>query len=108
MTPFDSDKMTEECGVFGIFNSKDAAINTTLGLHSLQHRGQEAGGIVSCDGKYFSIHHADGLVSDNFNSPEVVDKLQGTMAVGHVRYSTAGKKTSRNYQIFYCTNYFLW
>ncbi len=97
-TPFDLDKLKEECGVFAIFNSKDAAVNTALGLHALQHRGQEAAGIVSCDRKYFSMHFADGLVSDHFNSPQVIDKLQGDIAIGHVRYSTAGKKTSRNYQ----------
>ena len=98
MIPFDNDKLNEECGVFGVFNSKDAAVNTALGLHALQHRGQEAAGIVACDGKYFSMHFADGLVSDNFNSQEIINKLEGNMAVGHVRYSTAGKKTSRNYQ----------
>ena len=97
-TPFDFDKLKEECGVFAIFNSKDASVNTALGLHALQHRGQEAAGIVSCDRKYFSMHFADGHVSDNFNSSEIIEKLQGDIAIGHVRYSTAGKKTSRNYQ----------
>jgi amidophosphoribosyltransferase len=97
MIPFD-DKLKEECGVFGIFNSKDASVNTALGLHALQHRGQEAAGIVSCDNGNFAMHFADGLVGDNFNSSEVVNKLQGDIAIGHVRYSTAGKKTSRNYQ----------
>lgn len=97
-TPFDCDKLKEECGVFAIFNNKQAAVNTALGLHSLQHRGQEAAGIVSCDRKYFSMHFADGLVGDSFNSKEIVEKLQGDIAIGHVRYSTAGKKTSRNYQ----------
>lgn len=98
MTPFDLDELHEECGVFAIYNSKDAAVNTALGLHSLQHRGHEAAGIIACDRKYFSMHFADGLVGDNFNSPQVVEKLQGDMAIGHVRYSTAGKKTARNYQ----------
>jgi amidophosphoribosyltransferase len=97
-TPFDLDKLKEECGVFAIFNSKDATVNTALGLHALQHRGQEAAGIVSCDRKYFSMHFADGLVSDHFNSPQVIEKLQGDIAIGHVRYSTAGKKSARNYQ----------
>jgi amidophosphoribosyltransferase len=92
------DKLREECGVFGIFNSKDASVNTALGLHALQHRGQEAAGIVSYNNKLFAMHFADGLVGDNFNSSEVVEKLQGDCAIGHVRYSTAGKKTSRNYQ----------
>ncbi len=97
MTPFD-DKLKEECGVFGIFNSKDAAVNTALGLHALQHRGQEAAGIVTCNNGNFAMHFADGLVGDNFNSPSVADKLQGEIAIGHVRYSTAGKKSARNYQ----------
>ena len=99
MTPFDfdDDKMKEECGVFGIFNSADAAVNTALGLHALQHRGQEAAGIVSSNGGAFSAHFADGLVGDNFNSEHVVQKLEGNAAIGHVRYSTAGKKTTKNY-----------
>jgi amidophosphoribosyltransferase len=92
------DELKEECGVFGIFNSKDAAVNVALGLHALQHRGQEAAGIVACDNGCFAVHFADGLVGDNFNSAEIVNKLQGDIAVGHVRYSTAGKKTARNYQ----------
>ncbi|MFT6332038.1 MAG: amidophosphoribosyltransferase [Lentimonas sp.] len=96
--PFDDDKLKEECGVFAIFNSKDASVNTALGLHALQHRGQEAAGIVTLDAGNFAMHFADGLVGDNFNSPEIVDKLQGDAAIGHVRYSTAGKKTARNYQ----------
>ena len=56
MIPFADDKLKEECGVFGIFNSKDAAVNTALGLHALQHRGQEAAGIVASDRRYFSMH----------------------------------------------------
>jgi len=98
------DKFQEECGVFGIYNSKEASINTALGLHALQHRGQEAAGIVSLqegsnqqDAEIF-VHFADGLVSDNFTSNEVIKKLPGNCAIGHVRYSTAGKKTARNYQ----------
>lgn len=100
MTPFDfnSDKLKEECGIFGIFNSADAAVNTALGLHALQHRGQEAAGIVVMQGAHLAAHFADGLVGDNFNSLKVVKKLAGDTAIGHVRYSTAGKKTSRNYQ----------
>ncbi len=98
MTPFDFDKMTEECGIFGIFNSADAAVNTALGLHALQHRGQEAAGIVVANEEGFSAHFADGLVGDNFNSIDVAKKLEGRLAIGHVRYSTAGKKTSKNYQ----------
>ena len=99
MTPFDFDKLKEECGIFAIYNSADAAVNTALGLHALQHRGQEAAGIVTMSGEFFSAHFADGLVSDNFNSSDIVKKLEGNSAIGHVRYSTAGKKTSRNYYI---------
>ena len=98
MIPFHDDKLKEECGIFGIFNSKDAAANTALGLHALQHRGQEAAGIVTSDREFFSVHFGDGLVGDIFNSEDVVKKLQGDIAIGHVRYSTAGKKTARNYQ----------
>jgi len=100
MTPFDfnSDKFKEECGIFGIFGSVDASVNTALGLHALQHRGQEAAGIFAMNNKEYSIHFADGLVGDNFSSSEIVRKLNGSSAIGHVRYSTAGKKTSRNYQ----------
>lgn len=101
MTPFDFDKFKEECGVFAIYGSADAAVNTALGLHALQHRGQEAAGIVTMSGEYFSSHFADGLVADNFNSVEVVKKLEGNLAIGHVRYSTAGKKNARNYQPIY-------
>jgi amidophosphoribosyltransferase len=72
-----------------------------LGLHALQHRGQEAAGIVSMSGELFSVHFADGLVADNFTSQKVVKKLEGDYAIGHVRYSTAGKKTARNYQPIY-------
>lgn len=101
MTPFDCDKLGEECGIFAIYDSADAAVNTALGLHALQHRGQEAAGIVTMLGEDYSAHFADGLVSDNFNSVDVVNKLQGNLAIGHVRYSTAGKKTSSNYQPIY-------
>ena len=96
------DKFNDECGVFAIYGSSDASVNTALGLHALQHRGQEAGGIVSMseDG-LFSAHFADGLISDHFNNQEIISKLIGNSAVGHVRYSTAGKKTARNYQPIY-------
>jgi amidophosphoribosyltransferase len=95
------DELHEECGVFAIFNSQDAAVNTALGLHALQHRGQEAAGIVVMSDDSFNAHFADGLVSDNFNSTEVIKKLEGTSAIGHVRYSTAGRKTARNFQPIY-------
>ncbi|MES2961131.1 MAG: amidophosphoribosyltransferase [Pseudomonadota bacterium] len=95
------DELHEECGIFAIHGSPDAAVNTALGLHALQHRGQEAAGIVTMTGDIYSVHFADGLVADNFTSQKVVKKLEGTSAIGHVRYSTAGKKTARNYQPIY-------
>lgn len=95
------DELHEECGVFAIYNSNDAAVNTALGLHALQHRGQESGGIVTMSGECFSAHFAEGLVADNFNSADIAKKLEGTSAIGHVRYSTAGKKTARNCQPIY-------
>jgi amidophosphoribosyltransferase len=95
------DKFKDECGIFAIYGSNDAAVNTALGLHALQHRGQEAAGIVSMLNENYFVHLADGLVADNFNSAEVVKKLEGNSAIGHVRYSTAGKKTARNYQPIY-------
>ncbi len=93
-----SDKFKDECGIFGIFDSCDAAVNCALGLHALQHRGQEAAGIVVDGPDGFAAHFADGLVGDNFNKKKVVEILAGNSAIGHVRYSTAGNKTSKNYQ----------
>lgn len=95
------DHFKDECGIFAIYGSNDAAINTALGLHALQHRGQEAAGIVAMDGENYTAHFAEGLVADNFTSKRVVKKLEGTSAIGHVRYSTAGKKTARNFQPIY-------
>src|SRR4051812_15459737 len=86
----DGDRLREECGVFGIFGHPDAAAITALGLHALQHRGQEAAGIVSFDGKRFHSERRMGLVGDTFSRREVIDRLPGTTAVGHVRYSTTG------------------
>lgn len=96
--PFDDDKLREECGIFGIFGTKDAAAHTVLGLHALQHRGQEAAGITSFDGKRFHSHKSLGLVGDNFSSEAVVNELQGLCAIGHVRYSTTGETVLRNVQ----------
>src|SRR5690242_8812609 len=80
MTEFDpnADRLREECGVFGIFGHPDAAAITALGLHALQHRGQEAAGIVSYDGKRFHSERRMGLVGDNFSRREVIDRLPGT------------------------------
>lgn len=97
-SPYDDDRLREECGVFGIFNAENAAAHTALGLHALQHRGQEAAGIVSFDGKQFYSHRALGLISDNFSSASIIDKLSGGMAIGHTRYSTTGETLLRNVQ----------
>jgi amidophosphoribosyltransferase len=94
----DGDRLREECGVFGIFGHPDAAAITALGLHALQHRGQEAAGIVSYDGKRFHSERRLGLVGDTFSRREVIDRLPGTVAVGHVRYSTTGETVLRNVQ----------
>ena len=94
----DEDHFHEECGVFGVFGHKDAAAHATLGLHALQHRGQEAAGIVSCDGVHFNTHRSLGLVGDNFSSEDVIGRLTGSMAIGHNRYSTAGETVLRNVQ----------
>ena len=93
------DKFHEECGVFGISGVTDeAAAHTALGLHALQHRGQEAAGIVSFDGKQFHAHRALGLVGDNFNKQSVIEPLKGHIAIGHNRYSTSGIPHLRNVQ----------
>ncbi|MGE0035580.1 MAG: amidophosphoribosyltransferase [Xanthobacteraceae bacterium] len=94
----DDDRLREECGVFGIINHPDAAAITALGLHALQHRGQEAAGIVSFDGARFHSERRMGLVGDNFSRREVIDRLPGTAAIGHVRYSTTGETILRNVQ----------
>src|SRR5499425_655699 len=94
----DDDRLREECGVFGIFGHPDAAAITALGLHALQHRGQEAAGIVSFDGKRFHSERRRGLVGDNFSRRDVSERLPGTSAIGHVRYSTTGETILRNVQ----------
>ena len=91
-------KLREECGVFGIFDAEEASVLTTLGLHSLQHRGQEGAGIVSYDGKKFYNIRKQGLVGDNFNDNEVLSNLPGRNAIGHVRYSTTGESKAENLQ----------
>ncbi|MEC8566227.1 MAG: amidophosphoribosyltransferase, partial [Pseudomonadota bacterium] len=92
------DRLREECGVFGVFGHPDATALTALGLHALQHRGQEAAGIVSFDGKQFHAERRLGLVSDHFTKASILDRLQGNMACGHVRYSTTGETILRNVQ----------
>ena len=93
----DADRLREECGVFGIFGHPDAAAIIALGLHALQHRGQEAAGIVSFDGKRFHSERRRGW-SRAFARREVIDRLPGTAAIGHVRYSTTGETVLRNVQ----------
>jgi amidophosphoribosyltransferase len=94
----DDDRLHEECGVFGILGHPEAAAFTALGLHALQHRGQEAAGIVTYDGQQFHTERRLGLVGDNFNKPEVLGRLTGSIAAGHVRYSTTGETILRNAQ----------
>ena len=94
-------KLKEECGVFGIFGNKDAAALTALGLHALQHRGQEGCGIVSFDKKNFYSERRLGLVGDNFTKGKVLEKLPGRFAIGHNRYSTAGNNLIKNVQPFF-------
>jgi amidophosphoribosyltransferase len=97
--PFDEDTLHEECGVFGIYGHAEASALTVLGLHALQHRGQEAAGIVTYDGLQFTAERHAGLVGDVFgkNSPHAAN-LRGNNAVGHVRYSTTGGSAARNIQ----------
>src|SRR5712675_2528404 len=94
----EGDRLREECGVFGVFGHPDAAAITALGLHALQHRGQEAAGIVSFDGKQFHSERRMGLVGESFSRREVIDRLPGSIAIGHVRYSTTGETILRNVQ----------
>ena len=94
----DADRLREECGVFGIFGHPDAAAITALGLHALQHRGQEAAGIVSFDGARFHAEKRLGLVGDHFSNASAIERLPGEMAVGHVRYATTGATILRNVQ----------
>lgn len=100
MLVFD-DRLREECGVFGVYNHKDAATLTALGLHALQHRGQEACGINTFDGKHFYSVKRRGLVGDNFTSKKIIDQLPGSAAIGHNRYSTTGLPIIRNIQPFF-------
>ena len=101
MKKFKSDKLREECGIFGISNHEDASALVALGLHSLQHRGQEGCGIVSYDGKNYHSEKRQGLVGDNFTKSNVINKLPGKFAIGHNRYSTTGETSLRNIQPFF-------
>jgi len=92
------DRLREQCGVFGVFNHPDAAAIVALGLHALQHRGQEAAGIVAYDGQRFHSERRQGLVGDHFSNAATIDRLPGRSAIGHVRYSTTGETVLRNVQ----------
>jgi amidophosphoribosyltransferase len=98
---FNSDKLREECGVFGISNHSDATTLVALGLHALQHRGQEGCGIVSFDGKNFHSEKRQGLVGDHFTKSDIIKRLPGDFAIGHNRYSTTGETSLRNIQPFF-------
>ena len=101
MKKFNSDKLREECGVFGISNHSDASAMVALGLHALQHRGQEGCGIVSYDGNNYHSEKRQGLVGDHFTNKETLKKLPGNFAIGHNRYSTTGETSLRNIQPFF-------
>jgi len=98
---YEDDKFHDECGVFGVFNHEEAATLVALGLHALQHRGQEATGIVSVDGKQYFAHRGLGLVDDIFNDAATIANLKGNAAVGHNRYATTGGAGLRNVQPLY-------
>lgn len=95
---FCDDRLREECGVFGVSGNADAAALTALGLHALQHRGQEAAGIVTFDGSRYNSERRLGLVGDQFSKAATIERLKGHMAIGHVRYSTSGGTLLRNVQ----------
>ncbi len=97
----EADAFHDECGVFGVFGRPDAAAIVALGLHALQHRGQEAAGIVSYDGAQFHVERHIGLIGDNFTKPAVIARLKGHRAIGHTRYATAGGPGLRNVQPFF-------
>jgi amidophosphoribosyltransferase len=99
----DGDTLREECGVFGIYGHPDAAAIVALGLHALQHRGQEAAGIVSFDGRVFHSERRMGLVGDSFSDLATIERLKGETAIGHVRYSTTGETILRNVQPLFAT-----
>jgi len=102
---FKLDKLREECGVFGIADHEDASALVALGLHALQHRGQEGCGIASFDGKTFHLEKRQGLVGDHFTDPTIIKKLPGKSAIGHNRYSTTGEVSLRNIQPFFADLY---
>jgi len=102
---FKLDKPREECGVFGISDHEDASALVALGLHALQHRGQEGCGVVSFDGENYHSEKRQGLVGDHFTNPTVIKRLPGKSAIGHNRYSTTGEVSMRNIQPFFADLY---
>ena len=98
---YNFDNLREECGVFGISNHEEASALVALGLHALQHRGQEGCGIVSFDGKNYHSEKRQGLVGDHFTDYETLKKLPGNFSIGHNRYSTTGETSLRNIQPFF-------
>jgi amidophosphoribosyltransferase len=96
--PFDDDKLREECGVFGVWGADNASNLVALGLHALQHRGQEAAGLTSFDGTHFHSHRAMGHVAGTFDRDDIMRELGGRTAIGHVRYATTGETALRNVQ----------
>ena len=105
MKNFRTDKLREECGIFGISDHNEASKLVALGLHALQHRGQEGCGIVSFDGKNFHSEKRQGLVGDHFTNHSTLKKLPGKFAIGHNRYSTTGETSLRNIQPFFADLY---
>ena len=105
MKKFKLDRPKEECGVFGVSEHEDASALVALGLHALQHRGQEGCGIASFDGEKFYLEKRQGLVGDHFTNPEIIKKLPGKSAIGHNRYSTTGETSLRNIQPFFADLY---
>lgn len=97
----DGDFLREKCGVFGVYGHSDAAAFTALGLHALQHRGQEAAGIVTFDGHHFHSERRMGLVGDHFSKAAIIERLAGSAAIGHCRYATTGDTILRNVQPLY-------
>src|SRR6202020_2346145 len=96
----DDDHLHDECGVFGVWNVPAAAV-TALGLHALQHRGQESAVMVTYDGEKFHSHRGLGSVGENFSDQKVIDRLPGSIAIGHNRYATTGETILRNVQPLY-------
>ena len=102
---FKLDKPKEECGIFGVSDHEDASALVALGLHALQHRGQEGCGIASYDGEKFYLEKRQGLVGDHFTNPAIIKKLPGKSSIGHNRYSTTGETSLRNIQPFFADLY---